>query len=265
MKEPDRSMSGGQLEEAGSGGFRDPRHPLRQPRSVGGTVRLAVTTTADRAEPLLAALAAQGLEPLSLPAVRAEASEPAELARAAASCEDADVMVFTSPRPIALLWDAGLPSTRAAVCGAGTAEEVEKRGGTVWASGTGTAADLAQMVAPGLGGLDVAFPHARGADPRVALTLADAARSLTAVAVYELLAEPAPREPVEGVIFTHPQAVDGWLLSRGLANTFVVTVGRATMGALRRHGRRPDLALRNADLPAIAEAIFYAMRPSTAG
>jgi len=223
-------------------------------------VRIAVTSTAARAGSLSSALAALGFEAISLPCLRAEVSGAGELARARAACEDADLVVLSSPRPIGLLWEEGFPHVPAAVCGANTADEVEKRGGEVWASTSGNVVQLSRMIAPHLPGRRVAYPHARGADPRAITALGDAASGLTAVAVYELLPEPPPREPVDGVVFSHPRAVDGWLLSRGLANLFVVTVGRATMGALGRHGRRPDLALRPADEQSLASAMFHASR-----
>jgi uroporphyrinogen-III synthase len=218
-------------------------------------VRLGVTTTADRAEPFVTAFTALGIESVSLPCTRVDVADRGVQVRAAAACEDADLMMLSSPRPVEILWKAGFPPTPAAVTGVGTAELVQERGGIIETSVVGGALELAKLIAPRLKGRQAAYPHAHGGDPRVVLTLADAARSLTAVAVYQLDPEPPGRDLVDVVLFDHPCAVEGWLLTRRLAEVKVVTVGQATAGAVVRSGRKPDLALRPTKPSMLARAI----------
>ena len=105
-----------------------------------------------------------------------------------------------------------------------------------------------------MAGKRVAYPHVEGADPRLVVSLADAAQTLVAVPVFEWIpVAPAP-DAVEAAVFESPLAVDGWMQSRDLS-LVVAAVGPATAAALRRYGHGPDVMVRRPRFGVLAETL----------
>lgn len=218
--------------------------------------RVAVTASADEGSEMAAELVAVGLRPVSLPCVRVEPGRGADLARARAAAEEADLLVLTSPCPVGLLWPVGpMPATPVAVAGPATATQVAERGGKVVLVGEEGALALVHRLSGGLAQQRVAYPHAAGIDPRVVIALAEAGSDLVAVPVYRLVPVAPGADPVDAAVFDSPPAVEGWVLSRNLADLLVAVIGASTAAVAERHGRAPDVTVVSPGCAALARRL----------
>ena len=222
--------------------------------------RVAVTAGVEASAGMAAELVMVGLRPISLPCVRIQQADGADLARARASVEEADLVVLTSSRALDVLWPSGpIPATPIAMLTPAGAARVEERGGRVAHVGTGNPSDFTAYLVRKATGKRVAYPHAEGVDPRVIVSLADAAGELVAVAVYGWIPlAPAP-DPVEAVVFESSLAVEGWMEARDLSGIVAAAIGPATAAALRRYGHGPDILVRRPHFEILAETLASAL------
>jgi uroporphyrinogen-III synthase len=205
-----------------------------------GRRRVAVTTAADRAGALTAALWDEGLQPVELPCIRVEGADAAVLRRAREAAEQADLVLLTSMRSIEILWpENGFPGTPVAAVGGATAERVRSRGGRVVETGTGGAAQLIGTL--DLAGKTVAYPHADGTDPSVLAALEAGARRVVALPIYRTAPIGPAGDLVDGAAFASPSAVLGWTMTRSLAGLVVGAIGPTTGAALEARHRVPDV------------------------
>ncbi len=221
------------------------------------TIRVAVTTSADRASGMSAELVAAGLQPIVLPCVELRTSPPSVLARARAAAEEADLLILASARPLDLLWPSGpLPATPVAAVRASTASKVAERGGKVVAVGEGERPlEFAESLVEHVTGLSVAFPHASSTDPRAIVTIADAAAACATICVYSVAAAAPGPDVVEAVVFQSPASVHGWAMTRSFDAHVVACNGRATRSALTDHARDPDVFVPDHDYSSLASAL----------
>ncbi len=201
-------------------------------------------------------LVAVGLQPVSLPCIDVQVGRPDDLARARAACEEADLVVLTSSRPLSLLWpDGPLPLAAIAVVGPATATSVAERGGKVVHVGTGSSLDLAEELLGRVAKLSVAYPHSASSDPRAIVALKDAARSLVAVPVYCTVPISPSTEPVDAAVFVSAPAVHGWATNRSFTGLVVAALGASSAAALGQYDRRPDVKVRSKTYSELTEAL----------
>jgi uroporphyrinogen-III synthase len=142
------------------------------------------------------------------------------------------------------------------------AARIEERGGRVAHAGTGDPSDFTAYLVRTAAGKRVAYPHAEGVDPRIVVSLADAAAELVAVAVYGWIPVAPALDTVEAIVFESPLAVEGWMEARDLSGVIVAAIGPATAAALRRHGRGPDILVRRPHFGMLAETLASALLAS---
>lgn len=226
--------------------------------------RVAVTASVEASAGMAVELVAVGLRPVSLPCVRIQQAADADLARARAAVEEADLVVLTSSRALDVLWpDGPIPDTPIAMLTPAGAARVEERGGRVAHVGTGIASHFTEYLARKAVGQRVAYPHSEGADPRVIVSLADTIEDLVAVAVYGWIPVAPALDPVEATVFESALAVEGWMKGRALSRIVVAAIGPATALALRRHGRGPDVLVRRPHFEMLAETLASALLASS--
>lgn len=203
-------------------------------------MRVAVTTTPDRAERYARPLSRHGLVPLVLPCIAVDPAGQEVLEAVRALVPGADLLVLTSPRTVELLWpQGGMPSVPVAAVGAVTAATVERLGGQVAVRGGAGLEQLVEAI-PSTSGR-VVFPHAAGTPTPLLERLAARLPGLHHVVVYSTRPVPPPPDPVEAAVFASPSAVEGWLLSRDFEAVIVAAIGDTTAAALRRAGRPPEV------------------------
>lgn len=225
--------------------------------------RVAVTASVEASAGMSAELVAVGLRPVALPCVRIQKADDADLARARAAVEEADLVALTSSRALDVLWpDGAIPTTPIAMLTAAGAARVEELGGRVVHVGTGNPSDFTAYLIRKAAGKKVAYPHAEGVDPRVVVSLADAAGELVAVVVYGWIPTAPPLDPVDAAVFESPLAVEGWMEARDLWGLVAAAIGPATAAALRRHGRGPDILVRRPHMGMLAETLASALLAS---
>ena len=152
--------------------------------------------------------------------------------------------------PIAMLTQAG-------------AARVEERGGRVAHVGTGNPSDFTAYLIRKAAGKKVAYPHGEAVDPRIIVSLADAAAELVAVAVYGWIPLAPALDPADAAVFESPLAVEGWVQTRDLAEIVVSAIGPATAAALRRYGRGADILVRRPHFEILAETLASALLASS--
>lgn len=222
--------------------------------------RVAVTASVEASAGMAAELVVVGLRPVALPCVRIRKADDVDLARARAAVEEADLVVLTSSRALDVLWPDGvIPATPIAMLTAAGAARVEERGGRVVHVGNGNPSDFIAYLGRKAAGKRVAYPHAEGVDPRVVVSLADAAGDLVAVAVYGWIPTAPALDPVEAAVFESSLAVYGWMQARELSGIVASAIGPATAAALRRHGRGPDILVRRPLFGMLAETLASAL------
>ena len=223
-----------------------------------------MTASVEASAGMAAELVAVGLRPLALPCVRIQQAADADLARARASVEEADLVVLTSSRALDVLWPSGpIPATPIAMLTPAGAARVEERGGRVAHVGTGNPSDFTAYLIRKAAGNKVAYPHGEGVDPRIIVSLADTAAELVAVAVYGWIPLAPALDPVEAVVFESSLAVEGWMEARDLAGIIAAAIAPATAAALRRHGHGPDILVRRPHFEILAETLASALIAST--
>jgi uroporphyrinogen-III synthase len=204
--------------------------------------RVALTTTADRAQVIGPSLRRDGLEPVSLPCIEVTSAEAPVLESARRAVASCDLLVLTSTRVVEVLWPGGdMPPVPVAVVGAATAGAVTEAGGTVTFVGSDGGADLIAGIADSVNGKDLVFPHGSGADPATIERLRAAGANVTAPIVYETMPIAPGDAGVDGVVFASPTAVAGWHLSRTLDDLIVGAIGETTASALRTMGSSPHV------------------------
>ena len=236
-------------------------------RTLGGVEnavpRVAVTASVEASAGMAAELVAVGLRPVALPCVRIQQADEADLARARAAVEEADLVVLTSSRALDVLWPQGpIPDTPIAMLTPAGAARVEERGGRVAHIGTGNPSDFTAYLIRKAAGKRVAYPHDEGVDPRIIVSPADAAAELVAVAVYGWVPLAPAADPVEAVVFESSPAVEGWMEVRDLVGIVVAAIGPATAAALRRYGHGPDVLVRRPHFEILAETLASALLTS---
>jgi uroporphyrinogen-III synthase len=173
------------------------------------------------------------------------------------------LVVLTSSRAFDVLWPEGpIPGTPIAMLTAAGAARVEERGGRVAHVGTGNPSDFTAYLIRKAAGQRVAYPHGEGVDPRVVVSLADAAGDLVAVAVYGWIPMAPMLDPVEAAVFESSLAVEGWMEARDLSGIIAAAIGPATAAGLRRHGRGPDILVRRPHFEMLAETLAGALLAS---
>ena len=226
--------------------------------------RVAVTASAEASAGMAAELVAVGLRPVALPCVRIQEADDGDLARARASAEEADLVVLTSSRALDVLWPSGpIPAAPIAMLTPAGAARVEERGGRVAHVGTGNPSDFTAYLIRKAAGKKVAYPHGEAVDPRIIVSLADAAAELVAVAVYGWIPLAPGLDPADAAVFESPLAVEGWVQTRDLAEIVVSAIGPATAAALRRHGRGADILVRRPHFEMLAETLASALLASS--
>ncbi|MDP8957759.1 MAG: uroporphyrinogen-III synthase, partial [Actinomycetota bacterium] len=134
-----------------------------------------------------------------------------------------------------------------------TAEGVWARGGRVLAVGDGGLRSLLDEFDPK--GRTVAYPHAEGTDAVGLRLLEQGARRLVAVAVYRSVPRGPGTDPVEAAAFASPSAVEGWCMTRSLADIRVGAIGPTTAAALEQRGRRADVVASSSSYRMLAEGL----------
>lgn len=217
-------------------------------------LRIAVTTTSDRAAGMSAELVAVGLVPVELPCVELVKGRDEDIARARAACEEADLIVLASSRSLDTLWpDGSFPKVEAAVVGQGTATAVAERGGTVRVVGDGSLLNLVRSL--DVASARVAMPHAPSTDPHALAELADLCQQLVSVPIYTTVPSRPSLDPVDGAVFVSSSAVHGWALARDFANLRVACHGSSTVATLQSYGRDPDVRYRRGSYHELAAGL----------
>jgi len=204
--------------------------------------RIGITTTADGAGPLCEAAIEHELTPIILPCIEVTPAPEDTLRQAAKQAEQADWLVVTSARAIAVLWpDGGMPDTPVAAVGPATAEVAVQAGGSVAMVGETGAAALVEELAGNLSDRIVFFPHASGASPATVPALEESGARVFAAAVYTTRPVGPGSDPVDAVMFGSPSAVSGWSQTRSFEDLVIGVIGETTAGAVLELGHRPDL------------------------
>lgn len=211
----------------------------------GSVTSVAVTASSDRADGMAAELVAVGFRPVVLPCIVARAGPAEDVARMRAACEEVDLIVLDSTRPVEVLWpDGRLPTVPFAVSSESVAVAVTVRGGSLECVGGGNGLDFVSSLGAGLVGRSVAFPHALDTDPRSILALADTAGSLVFAPVYANHPVAPASTPVDAAVFVSALAVHGWATARSFTGITVAVLGSQARAALDRYDRRPDVETR---------------------
>lgn len=229
---------------------------------------VAVTRPEPREGPLSGRLRAAGAVVVNLPTIEVVGpADPAPLQHALSAIDSYDWIVFTSPRSVRALREAGvtLPGTlRIAAVGPSTAAHLERAGVAVTFVGPGGGgAELARALPERedlVAGMRVLFPCSDRAGRALVDGLGEAGVAVEPVVSYETRLRPFDEEAhaelrsCDVVTFTSPSAVDGWFasLSEGLAALLTdrvsfVTIGPTTEARLADYGvdsvRAPESTL----------------------
>lgn len=201
-------------------------------------MRVAITTTADRAAALAGEFAQRGMTPVVLSCVAVEIVSRERLHEARNSINGADTLLLSSPRSLAIMWDNGsLPDLPVVAVGPATAAAALGRGLTVETVGSGGLGEIVDR----LRGRHVFFPHADRTPAEPLRRLADVAASLRAPVVYRTIPWSPGPDPVDAVAFTSPTAVEGWLSARDLDGLVIGVIGETTAAAVRAAGFEPEV------------------------
>lgn len=227
-------------------------------------VRVAVTTTADRAHRTADPLRLHGLEPVMLPCIRIVASASDVLQRLRSAAREADWIVVTSPRAVHVTWpDGGMPAVPVAAVGPTTASAVARAGGHVEVTGNAGAADVLETLRPLVPGKRVIFPHARSAAPVIVAGLRAAGAEVVAESVYEAMPIAPADDAVDAAIFGSPSAVEGWRRSRHLDGLTLAAVGVTTATALIDCGHYPHVIPDRPGFENVVTALTHHLRERT--
>jgi uroporphyrinogen-III synthase len=201
----------------------------------------SVAITNDRFETVAPVYLDSGLEPVPVPCVHVEPADERALGDAREAAAEADMMLISSARTVALLWpDGDMPDVEVVAVGESTAEAARRAGGLVAATGRSGLIDLIDTNADRLRASRVVFPHAGGTDLTAMRKLRDVAGVMEEHVVYRTAPLAAAQTDVDAAAFASPSAVQGWLLSRDLDDVVVGVIGPATAAAVARV-RPPDV------------------------
>ncbi|HSK07527.1 MAG TPA: uroporphyrinogen-III synthase [Acidimicrobiia bacterium] len=201
--------------------------------------RVAITT--DRFDAVAPEYSDLGLEPVSVPCVDVAVAGEEVLARAREAASDADLVLITSARTVALLWPrAAMAGTGAITVGGASAAAVEAAGGRVILSGRSGLANLVDGAGDVLRGARVVFPHAAGTDPGLLARLRGLVTDLEEQVIYRAVPVAPGQTPVDAVVFASPSAVTGWRLARDFDGVVVGVIGPTTQAAVARY-RLPEV------------------------
>lgn len=222
--------------------------------------RVAVTTTADSAPRVGAALVAHQLTPVMLPCIAISPSTQSVLDELRAEAKKADLIVVTSARAVRITWpNRDMPSISTAAVGRATAEAVLEAGGKLAEIGDGDAEGLVEALV--VDGLRVVFPHARAADPGTAAALEAKGATVFASPAYDTIPIAPADDKVNAAIFGSPSAVNGWLLRRPLDGIVVAAMGSTTASALRVRGVDDPVVASRPGFEELATALAERINP----
>lgn len=232
------------------------QRPITQMRMFGAVTLVGVTSSIDRADGMASELVAVGMRPVMLPCTTARVGSADHIARIRAACDEVDLIVLDSVRPIDILWSAtAVPAAPFAVSNRAVAAAVEAKGGTVEMVGDGRCAEFATSLVPAIEARSVAFPHASDTDPRAIVALADSARMIVAAPVYTTYPCSPALDAVDAAVFVSPLAVHGWASARSFTGLTVATLGRSTRLALSGYDRDPDVETSAPEYSALSSAL----------
>lgn len=196
---------------------------------------MAVTASRDQASRVAQAMARHGLEPVILPCIAIRPVPPEELVGLRERAAEADLILITSARAVAVTWPrGGMPPVPVAAVGPASAKVVRDAGGEVAFVGSAGAAGLVSELE--VDGMNVVFPHARAADPATVATLTRKGATVQAFPVYETVAIAPGPDQVEAVAFGSALSVAGWCHGRSLEGMVVGAIGESTADAVRQQG-----------------------------
>jgi uroporphyrinogen-III synthase len=201
----------------------------------------SVAITNDRFEKIASIYRDRGLEPVPIPCVHVEVAGEQVLSDAREAAADADLILISSARIIALLWpDGEMPDVEVAVVGEATADAVRRAGGRVAVTGCAGLLDLIDAVVDRLRRARVVFPHAGGTDLAASRRIREISGTIEEHLVYRTAPRAAGPTRVDAAAFASPSAVQGWLLTRDLDDVVVGVIGPTTAAAVARI-RPPDV------------------------
>ncbi len=203
------------------------------------TMRLGLTTTSDRIDTLAPEAAGLGFDPVPLPCIRVEAV-PGGVERLITAASDADALVFTSARAVAMVTLVVTSSRPILAVGPETAAACERAGGSVVWVGSSGIRHLARDAEHLLAGKRIVVAGASNTARESAAALTMAGSSVVSIELYTTIPVAPPDDPVDAVVFGSPTAVTGWLISRELSELLVGAIGPTTAASLRSHGLEPD-------------------------
>jgi len=223
------------------------------------TMRLGLTTTSDRIRTLMPEVSKLGFDPVSLPCIRVDAV-PGGIEKLAAAVDDADALVVTSARTVAMLVPGGLPPLPIVAVGRETAAAAKNAGRTVAWVGSGGVHHLARDAQHVLAGKKIVLAGASNTARASAAALEMAGSSVVSIELYTTVSIAPPHSAVDAVVFGSPTAVTGWLISRELSGLLIGAIGPTTASSLRGHGVEPDAV---PDRPGFVNTIeqLAALRP----
>ncbi len=222
-------------------------------------MRLGLTTTSDRIRTLMPEVSRLGFDPVSLPCILVDAV-PGGSEKLAAAVDDADALVVTSARTVAMLVPGGLPPLPIIAVGPETAAAAEEAGGTVVWVGSNGVRHVADEAGHLLQGGRIILAGASNTAHESATALEIAGSSVVSIELYTTVPIAPPHDAVDAVIFGSPTAVTGWLISRELSGLLLGAIGPTTAAALRGNGVEPDVV---PDRPGFVNTIelLAALRP----
>ena len=154
---------------------------------------------------------------------------------------DADVLIVTSARTVAMLAPAGIPPLPIITVGPVTAMAVADAGGSVAWIGSNGIRHLANEAKHLLAGKRIVIAGAANTARANSEELEHAGGSVLSVPLYTTVAVSPPDDLVDAVVFGSPTAVTGWLTSRELSDVLIGAIGPTTAMALRGRGFEPDV------------------------
>ena len=203
-------------------------------------MRLGLTTTPDRIRTLMPEVSRLGFDPIPLPCIRVDVM-PGGIEKLAAAASDADALVITSTRTVAILARAGVPPLPIIAVGPETAAAVEEAGGTVVWVGSNSVRHLADEAGHLLAGKRIILAGASNTVRESAAALEVAGGSVVSIEIYTTVPIQPPDDPIDAVVFGSPTAVTGWLISRELPGILIGAIGPTTAASLRALGVEPDV------------------------
>lgn len=246
---------------------------------LGGKT-VVVTRDEDSDGPLSMALRELGAHPLCLPLVRHRYLESEALSHAAASIQDYDWVILTSPRAVESLVRCGADLSKAgniASVGEATARAIKNAGGRVeLVASDGMAAALAEALADaGLGDSQtLLYPRSNLANTALAEAIRASGAELTDIVAYETEHTPWSGDTIASlrknkptaILFCSPSAVTAFADSLSqdermalLEGVLIGSMGPTTSKALQDAGHRADFEPRIRTFRGLAKTLAERM------